>query len=105
MISYHLTELFLMLFTNLRVKINFTGDYFSHIYNFLSNQNFKYQPIAKILDCNLFIYEPETVPNNKLYYDIVKSNFKGEVYLIGQALENGDLSNDIESGYFVGKNI
>jgi hypothetical protein len=27
------------------------------------------------------------------------------LFLIGQALENGDLANDIESGYYVGKNI
>jgi len=83
----------------------FLGDYVSHIYNYLSNQNFKSCLVAKCIDCDLFIYEPEIVPNNKLYYDIVKSGYKGEVYLVGQALEGGDLANDIESGYYVGKNI
>ena len=61
--------------------------------------------VAKSIDCDLFVYEPELVPNNKLYYDIVDAGYKGEAYLIGQALEGGDLANDIESGYYVGKNI
>jgi len=57
------------------------------------------------IDCDLFIYEPETVPNTSLYAEIVKSGYKGEVYLIGNALENGDLAENIKSGYFVGKNL
>ena len=87
------------------VNKNFCGDYVSHIYNYLSNQTFKVLMVAKNLDCDLFVYEPELVPNNKLYYDIVQAGYKGELYLIGQALESGDLANDIESGQFVGKNI
>ena len=57
------------------------------------------------IDCDYLIYEPELSPNNKLFIDIVNNKYKGEVYLIGNALENSDLSDCIKSGYFVGKNL
>lgn len=57
------------------------------------------------IDCDLLVYEPDTVPNNSLYIDIVNNKYRGEVYLIGNALENSDLNSCIKSGYFVGKNL
>lgn len=57
------------------------------------------------LDCDLLLYEPDITPNNSLYAAIVKKRYKGEVYLIGNALENSDLADIIKSGYFVGKNL
>ena len=57
------------------------------------------------LDCDYLIYEPEISPNNKLFIDIVNKQYKGEVYLIGSALENSDFADSIKSGYFVGKNL
>ena len=87
------------------VNKNLLGDYVSHIHDILSCKNYKFVAVAENIDCNLFVYEPDIVPNNKLYYDFVKSGYKGELYLIGQALEGGSLANDIESGYYVGKNI
>lgn len=87
------------------INKNYPKDYVSTIYNVLSKQDYKYIPQHQSIDCDLFVYEPETIPNNKLYYDLVKAGYKGQVYLIGQALEQGNLANDIESGYFVGKNL
>ena len=57
------------------------------------------------IDCDYLIYEPEFIPNNGLYADLVKSGYKGELYLIGNALENSSLAEHIKSGYFVGKNL
>lgn len=57
------------------------------------------------LDCDLLIYEPDTLPNNHLYAEIVKNNFPKEIYLIGNALQNTSLDEIIKSGYFVGKNL
>ncbi len=69
--------------------------------------NFRIKPSYKLttIDCNLLVYEPETTPNNSLYIDIVKNKYRGEVYLVGNALENSNLAEIIKSGYFVGKNI
>lgn len=74
-------------------------------YKIISNEKIKQEQRQINLDCDLLIYEPDTTPNNKLYIDIVKEKYRGEVYLIGNALENGDLSDIIKSGYFVGKNL
>lgn len=57
------------------------------------------------LDCDLLIYEPDILPNNHLYAEIVKNNFPKEIYLIGNALQNTTLDEIIKSGYFVGKNL
>lgn len=57
------------------------------------------------LDCDLLIYEPETTPNNSLYTQIISNRYRGEVYLIGDALKCADLNENIKSGYFVGKNL
>ena len=57
------------------------------------------------IDCDYLIYEPEITPNNKLYADLVNSKYKGELYLIGNALENSNFADTIKSGFFVGKNL
>lgn len=57
------------------------------------------------IDCDYLIYEPDISPNNSLYIDIVNKKYRGEVYLIGDALESSNLAETIKSGYFVGKNI
>ena len=57
------------------------------------------------IDCDLLVYEPDIAPKNKLYAEIVNKNYRGEVYLIGNALENCNLAEAIKSGYFVGKNL
>lgn len=74
-------------------------------YKIISNA--KYNPTYQLIniDCDLLIYEPETKPNNKLYIDLVNKKYAGELYLIGNALENSDLAETIKSAYFVGKNI
>lgn len=71
----------------------------------ISNDKLKMEQRQINLDCDLLIYEPDITPNNKLYADIVQSNYKGEVYLVGSALENSNLADIIKSGYFVGKNL
>ena len=78
---------------------------FSTVLNMKSNINYKFSPRLKIVDMDLFVYEPQMIPNNKLYYDIVTSGYKGEVYLIGNALQLGDIGDDIKSAFYVGKNI
>lgn len=77
---------------------------------FLINNKKKYKKItfegkAKNIDMDLFVYEPELVSNNKLYYELVNDNFKGELFLIGDALVVSNLADEIKSGYFVGKNL
>lgn len=65
----------------------------------------KFDARVKNLDCDLFIYEPELYPNNKLFYEIVKARFAGEVYLIGNALEISPLSKVISSSFYATKNF
>ena len=80
-------------------------DFLSTVLNMKANTNYKFSPRLKIVDMDMFVYEPQTIPNNKLYYDIVTSGYKGEVYLIGNALQIGDIGDDIKSAFYVGKNI
>lgn len=70
-----------------------------------SNSKINHENQLINIDCDLLIYEPETIPNNSLYTQIVNNGYKGEVYLIGDALENLNLAENIKSGYFVGKNL
>ena len=70
-----------------------------------SKKKYSYLVELKTIDATLFIYEPELSPNNKLYYDLIKNKFKGQVYLIGDALEIGDLDHAVKTGFFVGNNI
>ena len=67
--------------------------------------HYGYQPQTVNIDLDLFVYEPELYSNNKLYYDLVKNGFKGELFLVGDALEVAGLLNNIKSAFFVGKNI
>ena len=80
-------------------------DFSALVLNMKSKRNYKHLPALKTIDAELFIFEPELVPNNKLYIDLVKNRFKGKVYLIGDALEVGGLDNAVRTGYYVGKNI
>ena len=80
-------------------------DIFSVLLNMKSNKIYPYEPQTITIDSDLFIYEPEITPNNKLYYDIVKSGYAGEVYMIGNALEICDMGGVIKSGFYLGKNI
>lgn len=73
--------------------------------NALSGQTYPYLDIAKEIDCDLFVYEPEIYSNNRLYYDLVKDGFSGELYMIGNALETGTMLDDIKSAFFVANNI
>ena len=73
--------------------------------NMKSKINYKHISELKLIDASLFVYEPELQPNNKLFYELVKNRYKGNVYMIGNALEIGDLYSDIHSGFYVGKNI
>lgn len=75
------------------------------ILNMKSKKEYSYLAELKTIDADLFIYEPYLVSNNKLYYDLVKNRYPGKVYLIGDALEVGDLEHSIKTGFYVGKNI
>lgn len=75
------------------------------ILKIISKAKIKEENLQINLDCDYLIYEPEISPNNKLFIDIVNKRYRGEVYLIGSALENSDFADLIKSGYFVGKNL
>ncbi len=77
----------------------------SVILNLHSGIEYPYLPEAKNIDCDLFIYEPELYSNNKLYYDLVKAGYGGELFMVGNALEISSLKNDIYSAFFVANNI
>ena len=77
----------------------------SVILNMKSCIHYGYQPQTVNIDLDLFVYEPELYSNNKLYYDLVKNGFEGELFLVGDALEVAGLLNNIKSAFFVGKNI
>ena len=80
-------------------------DIASIILNLTSKIEYTFLAEAKNIDCDLFVYEPELYSNNRLYYDLVKSGFDGELFMVGSALEIGSLSNDIHSAFFVSNNI
>ena len=70
-----------------------------------SNANIPQENQMINIDCDLLVYEPELIPNNKLYLDLVNKKYKGELYLVGNALEISSLDEIIKSAYFVGKNL
>lgn len=72
-----------------------------------SNSKIKYPYLAeeKNIDSDIFIYEPELYSNNRLFYDLVKANYSGELFMIGNALEIGTLVDDIHSAFYVANNI
>lgn len=80
-------------------------DIASIILNLNSKIEYPFLAEVKNIDCDLFVYEPELYSNNRLYYDLVKSGFDGELFMVGSALEIGSLSNDIHSAFFVANNI
>jgi len=75
------------------------------VLNSKSGVKYKLEKKAKILDMDIFINEPTLKSNNKLYYEIVNSNFDGKVFMIGNALYPCDLSESIKTAFFVSKNI
>ncbi len=75
------------------------------IMNIVSGKKYGFLPKAKVVDCNVFVYDPDVLPNNRLFYDIVAQGFKGEVYMVGDALETGGFDGEIKSAYFVGNNV
>lgn len=77
----------------------------TYIMNLKSNVKSKHEKKLFSVDYDLFIYEPEITENNKLYYDIVASGYKGEVYMIGNALQICDDAECIKSAYYVAKNL
>ena len=89
-------------FVNNKLK---NKDTVATILNLKSKKKYSYLVELKTIDATLFIYEPELSPNNKLYYNLIKNKFKGQVYLIGDALEIGDLDHAVKTGFFVGNNI
>lgn len=84
---------------------NFDKNSMESFLKIITNSKIKAEPRQINLDCDLLLYEPDIVPNNSLYASIVKKKYKGEVYLVGNALENSELADIIKSGYFVGKNL
>lgn len=75
------------------------------ILNFKSGNTFGFDARVKNLDLDLFVYEPDIYPNNKLFYELVNAGFKGQLYLIGNALQTQEMFDDIKSAYFVAKNL
>ena len=87
------------------INKNLKDNLIDNILKLFSNSKIKEESLQINIDCDCLIFEPELSPNNKLFIDIVNQKYKGEVYLIGNALENSDLAECIKSGYFVGKNL
>ncbi len=80
-------------------------DYLNVILNSNSKIKYSFLPEAKSIDSDIFIYEPDLYPNNKLYYELIKNDYYGELFLVGNALEVGGLADDIHSAFFVANNI
>lgn len=90
---------------DLQIRRSFNPKSINTFLNLMSNGKISSDLFQINIDCDLLVYEPDIIPNNKLYADIVKANYRGEVYMIGNALENSNLADTIKSGYFVGKNL
>ena len=82
-----------------------SDNFSSIILNMKSGKKYKYLAKAKSIDLDLFIYEPETYANNRLYYELVNSNYNGKIFMIGNALYPCDLAESIKTAFFVAKNI
>lgn len=78
---------------------------FSLSMNLYSKVKYKKQLKLVSVDMDLFIYEPELIPNNKLFYDIVSAGYTGKVFMIGNALQISSLSEIVDSAFFVAKNL
>ncbi len=79
--------------------------FISAIFDLKKYKKVPYEARLLSLDCDLFIYEPETTPNNKLYLELVKNGYAGEIFVVGEALKTSTLDDDIQTAYFVSKNI
>lgn len=90
---------------DLQIRKNFNSKSIHTFLNIMSNGKISNDLVQINIDCDLLVYEPDIIPNNKLFAEIVNSNYRGEVYMIGNALENCELADIIKSGYFVGKNL
>lgn len=90
---------------DLIINKNFNPKSINTLLKLMSNEKISSNQVQINIDCDYLIYEPDLMPNNSLYASVVKQNYPGEVYLIGNALENSDLEGTIKSGYFVGKNL
>ncbi|MBQ4542354.1 MAG: NAD(P)-binding protein [Clostridia bacterium] len=115
---YELTNLNANIYINARVK-KIEHDFIELIINSDINKqnilstaiNLKSNSVLRknnklvLIDYDCFVYEPDLTSNNKLYYDIVSSSYKGEVYMIGNALKICDDAECIKSAYFVAKNL
>ncbi len=86
-------------------KYHFKENLISLSLNLRSKYNYKYEPKLISKDIDLFIYEPDLISNNNLFYDIANSNYKGKVFMIGAASTIGDFAEYIDSAYFVAKNL
>lgn len=86
-------------------KCHFKENLISISLNLRSKYNYKYEPKLISKDLDLFIYEPDLIPNNSLFYDIVNSNYKGKVFMIGAASKIGSFAEYVNSAYFVAKNL
>lgn len=75
------------------------------VMNIKTGSKIKKQEKLISLDYELFVYEPELIENNKLYYDIISSGYKGDVFMIGNALKISSDADCIKSAYYVAKNI
>lgn len=75
------------------------------LYNIRMGKIYKKQPRAMVIDCDLFVYEPKTISNNRLFYDCVMSNYSGKLFMVGDCLKISSLSDEIKSAYFVANNI
>lgn len=75
------------------------------LFNVRAGKVYKKQPIALMVDCDLFIYDPKVISNNRLFYDCVVSNYSGKLFMIGDCLKISSLSDEIKSAYFVANNI
>ncbi len=75
------------------------------ILNNRANIRYNYETRAKNIELDLFVYEPELYSNNRLYYELAKAGFAGELYMIGNALTVSDMENDIKNAFYVAKNL
>ena len=76
---------------------NFALDFFNKTFT----KNFNFEKIAKSIDMDLFVYEPELFSNLNEFVEILNSNFSKEVFLVGNALKISNLQEEIESTYYV----
>lgn len=75
------------------------------ILNLKSGKKVRSLERAKCIDHDIFIYEPDTRPNNKLYIELVTTKFRGNLFSVGSCLCPSDYYDCISSAFFVSQNI